>query len=158
MKKYLFRSLCKIFGQIKIFQFLLTVMNHYQKSTLSWSIFYCVKILTWTKMLLTICSCHVTFAFQSESTLYSCPNVKELLARSKRKIWSLSDCNYTRTHDHLVHKQTRNHLPKLDLAKLCLAKCWVFVKELSGCGFQFSCSHLKMLILKIVKFKFTDKK
>ena len=29
---------------------------------------------------LTVCSCHVTYAFQSESTLYSCLNVKELLA------------------------------------------------------------------------------
>ena len=29
-------------------------------------------------------SCHVTF--HSESTLYSCLNVKELLARSRRKI------------------------------------------------------------------------
>ena len=29
---------------------------------------------------LTVCSYHVTYAFQSESTLYSCLNVKELLA------------------------------------------------------------------------------
>ena len=35
---------------------------------------------------LTVCSCHVTYAFQSESTLYSCQNVKELLARSRREI------------------------------------------------------------------------
>ena len=32
---------------------------------------------------LTVCSCHDTYAFQSESTLYSCLNVKELLARTK---------------------------------------------------------------------------
>ena len=32
---------------------------------------------------LTICSCHVTCAFQSESSLYSCLNVKELLAQSR---------------------------------------------------------------------------
>ena len=36
--------------------------------------------------ILTVCSCHVTYAFQSESTLYSCQNVKELLARSRREI------------------------------------------------------------------------
>ena len=36
----------------------------------------------------TVCSCHVTYRFQSESTLYSCPNVKELLAQSRRKSWS----------------------------------------------------------------------
>ena len=33
-----------------------------------------------------VCSYHVTYAFQSESTLYSCLNVKELLARSRREI------------------------------------------------------------------------
>ena len=38
-------------------------------------------------------SYQVTYAFQSESTLYSCLNVKQLLARSRREIWSLSDCN-----------------------------------------------------------------
>ena len=35
---------------------------------------------------LTVCSCHVTYAFQSESIIYSCLNVKELLARSRREI------------------------------------------------------------------------
>ena len=35
---------------------------------------------------MTVCSCHVTYAFESESTLYSCLNVKELLARSRREI------------------------------------------------------------------------
>ena len=34
----------------------------------------------------TVCSCHVTYAFESESTLYSCLNVKELLARSRREV------------------------------------------------------------------------
>ena len=34
----------------------------------------------------TVCSCHVTFAFQSESTPSSCLNVKELLARNRREI------------------------------------------------------------------------
>ena len=36
--------------------------------------------------LLTVCFYHVTYAFQSESTFYSCLNVKELLARSRREI------------------------------------------------------------------------
>ena len=35
---------------------------------------------------LTVCSCHAMYAFQSESILYSCLNVKELLARNRRKI------------------------------------------------------------------------
>ena len=60
-------------------------------------------------VLLTVCSCHVTYAFQSESTLYSCLNVKELLARSRREIWRWSDCNWTGTQNHLVLKRTLNH-------------------------------------------------
>ena len=39
-----------------------------------------------------------------------CLNVKELLARSRRYIWSLSDGNVIRTHNHLVCKRTLNHL------------------------------------------------
>ena len=35
---------------------------------------------------LSVYSCHVTYAFQSESTLYICLNVKELLAQSRREI------------------------------------------------------------------------
>ena len=38
------------------------------------------------ELILTVCSYHVTYAFQSESTLYSCLNVKELLARSRHEI------------------------------------------------------------------------
>ena len=59
-----------------------------------------------------VCSYHVTYAFQSESTLYSCLNVKEVLAQSRREIWSLSDCNWAWTHNRLVHKRTLNHLAK----------------------------------------------
>ena len=56
-------------------------------------------------MHLTVCSCHVTYAFQREATLYSCLNVKELLARSRLKIWRWNDCNWTRTQNHLVLKR-----------------------------------------------------
>ena len=79
---------------------------------------------------LTVCSCHVTYAFQSKSTLYSCLNVKEFLARSRREIWS--DCNWTWTQNHLVRKRTLNHLAKL------------FVYKLSNSGFESSCSHLHL--------------
>ena len=75
---------------------------------------------------LSVCSYHVTYAFQSESTLYSCLNVKELLARSRREIWNLSDCNWTRTHNHLVHKRTLNHIAKL--AKLASLAKWLSVR------------------------------
>ena len=63
---------------------------------------------------MTAWSYHVTYAFQSESTLYSCLNLKELLARNRGEIWSLSDCNGTRTHNPLVRNQTLNHLAKLE--------------------------------------------
>ena len=63
--------------------------------------------------LIILCSCHVTYAFQSESIFYSYLNFKDLLARSKPKIGSLSDCNWTRTQNHLVRKQTLDQLAKL---------------------------------------------
>ena len=42
-----------------------------------------------------------------------CLNVKKLLARSRRHIWSLSDSNEIQIHNHLVHKRSLNHLAKL---------------------------------------------
>ena len=123
-------------------------------------------------------------------------NVKELLVRNRHEIWSLSNCNWTRTHNHLVHKRTLNHLAKLVKWLSCVVSTylegasdrmffiisstrfrvsphsivgwisrkslhetgkysqhssnicsvwlngWVFVYELSGCGFESSYSHL----------------
>ena len=83
--------------------------NHLAKLALN---YWAVLWILFCTAHLTVCSCHVTYAFQSESTLNSCLNVKEHLARHRREIWSFSDCN------------------------------WVFVYELSGCGFKSSCSHL----------------
>ena len=73
---------------------------------------------------MTVCYYHVTYAFQTESTLCSYLNVKERLARSRHEIWSLSDCNWARTHSHLVHKQTLNHLAKLASVKLVSVRLW----------------------------------
>ena len=68
------------------------------------------------KYFLTVCY-HVTYAFlsqtDSEFTLFSCLNAKELLARNKRDILSLSDSNGTRNHNHLPRNWTLNHLAKL---------------------------------------------
>ena len=75
----------------------------------------------------TVCSYHVTYAFQSESTLYICLNVKELLAWKRRDIWSLSDCNGTRTQNHLVRKRTFNHLTKWLTVGLWTKWFWVQV-------------------------------
>ena len=52
----------------------------------------------------------------------------------------LTDCNWTRTHNHLVRKRTLNHLAKLAILAI-LAK-WLIVYELSGCGFESSYSQL----------------
>ena len=59
------------------------------------------------------------------------PKDDRLRQIKKRHGWwnnHFSDCNWTWTHNHLVHKRTLNG--------------WVFVYELSGCGFESSCSHL----------------
>ena len=53
------------------------------------------------------------YTFQSEFTLYSYLNVKELLTRNRRDIWSLSHSNRIRTYNHLVRKRTPNNLAKL---------------------------------------------
>ena len=75
---------------------------------------------------MTVRSYHVTYVFQSESTLYICLNVKELLVRSRREIWSLSDCNWTRTHNHLVHKRTLSHLAKLANWLSCVLSTYLY--------------------------------
>ena len=41
---------------------------------------------------LSVCFYHVMCTFQSESTVCSCLNVKELVIRNRRDIWSLNDC------------------------------------------------------------------
>ena len=55
---------------------------------------------------------NVTYTFQSEFTHYSSQNVKELLARNRPDIWSLSDRNGIRTHNHLICKRALSHLAK----------------------------------------------
>ena len=62
-------------------------------------------------------SCHI--AFQSESTLYNCLNVKKLLARNRRDIWNLSDGKGFRICNRSVRERISNHLTKL----ASLAKC-----------------------------------
>ena len=50
-----------------------------------------VKKRLWCR--LTVCSYHVKHEFRSEFTPCICMNIKELLTRNRRDIWSLSDCN-----------------------------------------------------------------
>ena len=71
-------------------------------------------------------SCHVHVS----EWIYTpqCLNVKELLVRNKRDIWSLRDSNGIWTHNHLARKRTLNLLAKL-----------------FGCRFQSRYCHLKHL-------------
>ena len=69
-------------------------------------------------------SCHVVF--HSESVLYSCLNVKELLARNRRDMWSLNNSNGIRTHNHLVRKRTLNHLAKLTKWLSCVVIIYLY--------------------------------
>ena len=78
-------------------------------------------------------SCQVKYAFHSESTLYTCLNVKELLARRRSQVWSLNYCNWTPTQNHWLRKQTLNHLAKLTYE--------LSGSEISGSVFESSCSH-----------------
>ena len=67
------------------------------------------------KPVMTVCSYsyHFTYAFQRESSLYSCINFHEILAWNRHDLWILSHRNGIRTHNHLVRKQTLNHLARL---------------------------------------------
>ena len=84
--------------------------------------FFSLQIL----IIMTVYSYHVTYTFQSESTLYSCLNVKELLGRSRREIWRLKDCNGTRTHNHLVSKLTLK--PFSQIGQIRLQTKWLWVR------------------------------
>ena len=55
-----------------------------------------------------------------------CLNVMEHLARSNHHIWSLSDMNQIRTHDHLVGKQRLNHLVKLAKWFSCVVSTYLY--------------------------------
>ena len=58
------------------------------------------------------CCYHATYVFQSESTLYSWLNVKELSR--------LNDWNWTRIHNHLVDKRILYLFAKLgQMIELC---------------------------------------
>ena len=65
----------------------------------------CVIWVIWLNYFI-VCYYHVTYEFQSKSTIYSCLNIKELFARNRCHIWSLSDCNKIQTHSNLVCKKT----------------------------------------------------
>ena len=89
---------------------------------------------------MTVCSYHVKYTFQSGSTLYSCLNFKELLA---------IECGFTlkRVRDMIRTYSQMHRTDKYSQHSSIIWPVWqngsVFVCELSGCGFESSCSHLK---------------
>ena len=74
---------------------------------------------------------HVTF--QSESTLYSCLNNQERLARNRRHVSSLSDCKGIRSYDHLFRKRKLNHFAKLDVTMFSSQVTWNRFQTLALC-------------------------
>ena len=59
-------------------------------------------------------------------------NVKELFSRSRSHIWSLSNSNAIRTHNHLEHSTIWPNWP---------------IYELCGCGFESRCCHKEVLYI-----------
>ena len=87
-----------------------------------WAVFW---VLT-CAVQLTVCSCHVTYAFHSESTLCSCLHVKELYAWSRRNIWNFSECIWSLTQNHFALKRTINHLVKLAKWLSCVLSTYLY--------------------------------
>ena len=92
-----------------------------------------------------VCSCHVTYALQNESTLCSCLNVKEPIAHIRREIWNLNDCNWIRTQNHLVRKRTLNDLAKLAWLSVRLRTKWFWVRV--------QLKSLRVWILQFLKYE-----
>ena len=74
----------------------------------------------------TVFSNHFTYEFQNESTLFSCLNVKEVLAQNRRDIWLWEDCKEIRSYKHLVGKQTLNYLAKLTKWLNCVVSTYLY--------------------------------
>ena len=76
----------------------------------------------------TVCSCHVTYAFQSEYALYSCLNVKEL--RFKQGVpW------YSGNYRVWIHSETRTwHDKNIQSDELFLQNGWLrFIFSRNDC-------------------------
>ena len=58
-------------------------------------------------MYLTVCFYHVMYSFQTESTLCSCLNVEELLARNRRDTVHLTVCSYHVTY--AFHSESKRY-------------------------------------------------
>ena len=84
------------------------------------------KLFIISEAIKTLCYYHVTYELQSEWHSIVCLNVNELLSRSGRHIWSLSNSNDIRAQNHLVRKGTLNHLAKLAKWLICVEGTYLY--------------------------------
>ena len=77
----------------------------------------------------------VTYAFQSESCLNIWLNVKKLLGRSRRKIWTLNDWKCTQSYHHLVRKRILNQLARLTKSSSCVVR-FISTMNLTVCYYH----------------------
>ena len=61
-----------------------------------------------------------------ESRPCDCLNFKELIAPNRSNIWNLGGYNGIRTHNHLVHKWTLNHLARLAKWLSCVVRAYLY--------------------------------
>ena len=66
----------------------------------------------------------ITFRVNPRSVV--CVNFKELLVRSRRHSWSLSDSNEVQTHNHIVGKRTRRHIARLAKWVSCVVSTYIY--------------------------------
>ena len=81
----------------------------------------------------TVCYYHVICAFQSEYALCNFLIVKKRLPRNRRDIWSLSEY------------RTDKYSQRKSIIWPVWQNGWVFVYELSDCGFEYRCCHILCL-------------
>ena len=100
----------------------------------------------------------IIYAFKSESTLCSFLNVNKLLTRNRRDIWSLSDRNGIRIHEHLLRKGTLRHYAKLASLAKCLsvrlATKWFWVRIKKYISLFINSIHYPWMFLQHCNFIF----
>ena len=118
------------------------------------------KKIVWPYYYLSACSCHVMHGFQTESTLYRCLNVKELLAPSRKflDIQVSIVCGFTLKR---VHDMTRTYsqMRRTDMYSEHSSIIWpvcpngcVLVYQLNRSGFESSSSTIYTHLQPIIVF------
>ena len=93
-----------------------------------------------------LCSYLVTYVSQSKPTLYICLNVRQFLPRRRHDIWSLSECNVTRTQNYIVHKPHSTTWPNWPNV---WADLWVLIctVQLTVCSYHVTyASHIEFTL------------